>query len=91
MGIKDDGSTDRRHIKRSQKDAVVERVKELKAERDTGKVRPVGEKKWTVETWLTHWLTIVRPNLRFGAFRAYETAVRIHLIPGIGAHKLDKL
>ncbi|GAA1566122.1 site-specific integrase [Kribbella sancticallisti] len=91
MGLKDDGSPDRPHVKRKRKEDVVARVKELETERDSGKVRPVGEKKWTVETWLLHWLTIVQPNLRFGAYRAYESAARIHLIPGIGKHKLDKL
>jgi hypothetical protein len=33
----------------------------------------------------------VRPHLRDGLYSAYEVAVRVHLIPGLGAHKLNKL
>ncbi|TDO35875.1 site-specific recombinase XerD [Kribbella sp. VKM Ac-2527] len=91
MGVKDDGTPDRRHVKRKSKSDVVDRVKELEKERDSGKVKPVGKEKWTVAGWLTHWLTIARPNLRDGAYAAYEVAVRVHLIPGLGAHKLHKL
>ncbi|MEV6411861.1 site-specific integrase [Kribbella sp. NPDC051718] len=91
MGIKDDGTPDRRHVMRKSKDEVADRVTELENERDSGKIRPAGKKKWTVAEWLTHWLTIARPNLRDGSYDAYEVAVRVHLIPGLGAHKLNKL
>jgi len=91
MGVKDDGTPDRPHVKRRRKDDVVARVKELEKQRDSGKVRRAGPKKWTVAEWLTHWLTIARPTLRDGAYDAYEVAVRVHLIPGLGAHKLNKL
>ncbi|WP_083751108.1 tyrosine-type recombinase/integrase [Kribbella sp. ALI-6-A] len=91
MGVKDDGTPDRPHVKRRDKDDVVARVAELEKQRDSGKVRRTATKKWTVAEWLTHWLTIVRPNLRDGAYDAYEVAVRVHLIPGLGAHKLNKL
>jgi len=90
MGVRDDGKPDRRHIKRKVKSEVVERVKVLEKERDSGRIRKVGT-NWTVEAWLNHWLTIVRPNLRHGAYSAYEVAVRIHPVPGIGAHRLDKI
>lgn len=47
---------------------------------------------WTVEQWLTHWLeTVAPPVITENAYSAYEVAVRVHLIPGIGAHKLDRL
>ncbi|TDW18596.1 site-specific recombinase XerD [Kribbella kalugense] len=91
MGVKDNGQPDRPHVKRRRKEDVVARVKELEKQRDSGKVRRAGPKKWTVAEWLTHWLTIARPTLRDGAYDAYEVAVRVHLIPGLGAHKLNKL
>ena len=91
MGVKDDGAPDRRHVMRKSDDAVADRVKKLENERDSGKVRPASKKKWTVGEWLTHWLTIARPTLRDGAYDAYEVAVRVHPIPGLGAHKLNKL
>lgn len=43
--------------------------------------------------WLTHWLnTIVAPPvITENAYDAYENAVRVHLIPGVGAHRIDRL
>jgi integrase len=91
MGVKDNGEPDRPHVKRRRQEDVVARVQELEKLRDSGKPHRTAAKKWTVAEWLTHWLTIVRPNLRDGAYDAYEVAVRVHLIPGLGAHKLNKL
>ncbi len=53
---------------------------------------PSGQ-TWTAEQWLNHWLEniIAPPAITENAFIAYEVAVRVHLIPGTGAHKLDKL
>lgn len=91
MGLRDDGQPDRRHIERKTRAEVLERVKELERERDTGRVRKPGQ-RWTLETWLTHWLyNIAKDRLRRTGFEAYEVAVRVHLIPGIGAHRLDRL
>ncbi len=91
MGIKDDGTPDRRHINRKSKAAVVARIKELEKERDEGVTTRPGE-RWTLAAWLVHWLeNIARPNLRQTSYSAYRAAVHTHLIPGIGAHKLDRL
>jgi len=71
---------------------VAEKVRILERARDDGKVRKAGD-IWTVEQWLTHWLdTIVAPpTITENAFDAYEVAARIHLIPGVGGHRLDRL
>jgi len=91
MGVKDDGTPDRRHVERKSKAAVVARVKELEKERDEGIVTKPG-KRWTLEEWLVHWLeNIARPHLRQTSYSAYRVAVHTHLIPGVGAHKLHKL
>ncbi|MEV6287128.1 site-specific integrase [Kribbella sp. NPDC051770] len=91
MGVKDDGTPDRRHVERKSKAAVVARVKELEKERDEGVVTKPG-KRWTLEEWLVHWLeNIARPHLRHTSYSAYRVAVYTHLIPGLGAHKLQKL
>jgi integrase len=91
MGIRDDGKADRRHVERKSKAEVVAEVRRLEKERETGHVRKPG-KAWTVEAWLQHWLeNIARPNLRSTSYSAYRVAVEKHLIPGIGAHRLDRL
>lgn len=91
MGVRDDGRPDRRHVMRKSKAAVVAAVKKLEAERDSGRIRKTG-KSWTVESWLTHWLdNVVGPSLRATSVSAYRVAVLRHLIPGVGAHRLDRL
>lgn len=91
VGVRDDGRADRRHVRGTSKAVVVRKVHDLEKERDGGRVRRPGE-RWTVEAWLTHWLEhIARPNLRDTSFSAYRVAVRRHLVPGVGAHRLERL
>jgi integrase len=92
VGVKDNGRPDRRHTRGQNQSEVTKKVRKLERERDEGKVRKPGQ-TWTVEQWLNHWLyTIVAPpTIKANAWDAYENTVRVHLIPGIGAHRLDKL
>ncbi|MGO1055715.1 tyrosine-type recombinase/integrase [Crossiella sp. CA198] len=92
VGVKDNGKPDRRHVSGKTRAEVVDKVKALERERDAGRVRDTG-KRWTVTTWLQHWLEniVAPPAITENAYSAYEVAVRVHLIPGIGAHRLDRL
>jgi integrase len=92
VGVKDNGRPDRRHAGGKSKAEVTKKVDKLERERDEGKVRWVGQ-TWTVEQWLTHWLDTITvpPAITQSAFEAYEVAVRVHLVPGIGAHRIDRL
>lgn len=92
VGVKDNGKPDRRHVRGKDQAEVTRKVQDLEKARDDGKVRKAGE-NWTVEQWLRHWIetVIAPPVITENAFIAYEVAVRVHLIPGIGAHKLAKL
>lgn len=92
VGVKDNGAPDRRHVRGKTSAAVSKKVSDLERQRDEGKVRKPGQ-SWTVEQWLRHWLeTIVAPPvITENAFIAYEVAARVHLIPGVGAHRLEKL
>lgn len=91
VGVRDDGKPDRRHVERKTKAEVVVAVRELERQRDAGTVRKPG-KPWTVKAWLTHWLENVAPlTANDNTMVGYGVAVRKHLIPGLGAHRLDKL
>lgn len=91
VGVKDNGSTDRRHVERKTEADVIRAVRSLERQRDAGSIRKAGRAP-TVADWLSHWLEhIARPSVRYKSFRAYETAVRVHLIPGIGQHRVDKI
>jgi integrase len=92
VGTKDDGSPDRRHVQAKTRPEVARKVAKLEQGRDAGKVRKTG-KVWTVEKWLNHWLEniVAPPAITENAFSAYEVAVRVHLVPGIGKHRIDRL
>ncbi|WP_031470164.1 tyrosine-type recombinase/integrase [Sciscionella sediminilitoris] len=91
VGVKDNGKPDRRHVKRHTEPEVIDAVRKLERERDTGKTRKPG-RAMTVEQWLTHWVeNIAAPSVRPNTLVGYRAAVYGHLIPGIGAHRLDKL
>ena len=91
MGVRDDGKPDRRHVRGKDKATVTAKVQKLERQRDEGIVAKPG-RAWTVEKWLAHWLeNIARPSVRYKTYVGYRTAVHRHLIPGIGAHRLDRL
>ena len=53
---------------------------------------PVASKSWTVAEYLTYWLLhVVREERRPKTYQGYEGIVRLHLIPGLGKKRLDKL
>ncbi|GAA3100582.1 tyrosine-type recombinase/integrase [Streptomyces goshikiensis] len=91
VGVRDDGSPDRRHVERKTRAEVTAAVRELEKDRETKTVRKPG-KAMTVKAWLTHWIENVAPLVvNDNTMVGYSVAVRKHLIPGLGAHRLDRL
>lgn len=91
VGTKDNGKPDRRHVSGKSNAVVVRKVRALEKLRDQARVPQAGS-AWTVEGWLRYWLeSIARPSIRDSSYQAYRTAVERHLIPAIGAHRLNKL
>jgi integrase len=91
MGLTDQGRKDRRHVSSKSKAVVVEKVAALEKARDEGLAEQIPE-TWTVETWLTHWLEhLSRPFVKQSTYEGYRAAVTVHLIPGIGRHRLHTL
>ncbi|MEU6618064.1 tyrosine-type recombinase/integrase [Streptomyces parvus] len=91
VGVKDDGTPDRRHVSRKTRAEATKVVRELERQRDTGAVRKAGQ-WWTVKTWLTHWVeNIAAAHVSENTIDGYRVAVYHHLIPGLGAHRLEKL
>ncbi|MEU4653856.1 site-specific integrase [Streptomyces sp. NPDC023723] len=91
VGIRDDGTPDRRHVERKTRAEVTAAVRELEKQRDAKTVKKPG-KAWTVTAWLTHWIESVAPlAVNDNTMVGYGVAVRKHLIPGLGAHRLDRL
>src|SRR5690349_15491242 len=90
VGVKDNGTPDRRHVTGKTEAIVKRKVRALEKERDNGTLPKAGE-RWTVAKWLTHWLeNIATPSVRENTAAGYRVAVNVHLIPGLGAHRLEK-
>ncbi|MFG2579594.1 tyrosine-type recombinase/integrase [Streptomyces solisilvae] len=91
VGVKDDGTPDRRHVSRKTRADVTKVVRELEKQRDSTGVAKAGQ-TWTVQTWLSHWVeNIAAPSVGENTIDGYRVAVYHHLIPGLGAHRLEKL
>ncbi|WP_406050685.1 site-specific integrase [Streptomyces virginiae] len=91
VGVRDDGSPDRRHVERKTRAEVTTAVRKLEKEREAKTVRKPG-KAMTVKAWMTHWIENVAPlGVNDNTMVGYGVAVRKHLIPGLGAHRLDRL
>src|SRR3954453_5022141 len=85
-----DGKLDRRHVSSKSRRVVVARVRELERKRDSGMISETSTP--TVGWWLEHWLTTIAPRrVPQRTLESYESAVRKHLIPSIGRHRLDRL
>ena len=53
---------------------------------------PVASQNWTVAEYLNYWLEhIVKAERRPKTYQGYEGVVRLHLIPGLGKKRLNKL
>lgn len=88
VGVKNDGSPDRRHVSSKDRKEVVRKVRDLERQRDEGTVHQPGT-AWTVEKWLDHWLNdIAVMSTTPNGWDAYFYAVK-HLKKGIGKHPLS--
>ena len=92
VGVRDDGKPDRRHVGGKTQAEVAEKVGKLEQERDKGAVRKPGQ-RWRVSGWLRHWVSTIAapPNVSENTHDGYRVDVEHHLIPGVGAHWLDRL
>jgi integrase len=91
MGKKENGRRDRRHVLAAKSAEVVTKVRALEAKRDAGMVEAAG-KAPTVGDWLEHWLeNIAARKVRARTLESYRSTIRLHLRPGIGHHRLDRL
>ena len=91
VGVKDDGSPDRRHRKAKTEKEVMEKIQKLMNQKQSGQVAKAGP-VWTMEKWLTHWVeNISAPTVRDSTADGYRNDVYNHLVPGLGKHRIDKI
>jgi integrase len=92
VGIKDDGSPDRRHRMGRTQAEVTRKVRDLERNRDTGHLAGAA-RGLTVGEWMETWLTTIAPRRirRSTLDSTYAPKVRNRIIPGLGKHRLDRL
>lgn len=91
MGVRDDGSPDRRHVRGKNEKEVTDKVRKLERERDKGNAANAG-KAPTVEEWMTTYLdTIAARTLAPRSLDDYRSKARNWIVPAIGKHRLDRL
>lgn len=70
-------------------DEVREKLDRLKGNSANGV--PVPDRTITLAGYLDHWLVQVKETRRATTWRGYESAVRLHIAPVLGAKRLEKL
>lgn len=91
VGIKNNGKPDRRHRRGRTAVEVEDKIRVLEDKYAAGAVEKAGT-PITVATWLRQWLdTTTVTRLKYNTVKVYRTNVTEHLIPHLGAHRLDRL
>lgn len=91
MGLKREGARDRRHVSGTRRVDVVAKVRGLERQRDSSVAQEAGRVS-TVAEWLEHWLdTIVARKVRPRTLEGYRSKLRLHVVPALGHHRLDRL
>jgi integrase len=52
---------------------------------------PVPDRSWSMCEYLPYWLKVHAEELRAKTLEGYESVVRLHLMPGLGTKRLNKL
>ena len=96
VGIKADGSADRRHRKGRTEAEVTRKVRELERQRESGYVSKPGRAP-TLADWMAEYLDVLCERLVLSGSMAprtledYRSKTRHWIIPLLGKHRLDRL
>lgn len=93
MGVKDDGSPDRRHVMYKDVQRVADAVRELEKQRDAGSTKKASRHVPTVGEWMRTWLDTIAPRTarQSTVDEIYRPKVERWIIPGLGKHRIDRL
>jgi integrase len=86
---KPDGKRTRKYVYGKTREEVHDKWIRLQTQAKAG---PMATKVPTLGEFLTRWLAeVVEPNLAPLTYATYETFVRLYIVPGLGAKRLDRL
>ena len=85
-----DGVRRQKRVVRKSRNDCLEAMRDIRRDLLAGNL---PTRKITVEKWLNYWLGEILPakNLRPSTIDYYEQAVRLYLIPSLGAKRMDRL
>jgi integrase len=90
LGWDANGKQRRKYVSGKTRAEVNKKISALLGDQQRGV--PISTGTPTIREFLERWLEdVVKPNKRLGTYEAYESVVRIHLIPALGRHKIEKL
>src|SRR3978361_1881571 len=83
------GQRKRRPVYGASFDEVRQKLDKLKGNSANGGLVP--DRSTSLRDYLEYWLCEIAAHRRESTLRGYESAVRLHIIPVLGAKRLDKL
>lgn len=91
LGLTDNGKRDRGHVSAGKRSDVVVKLQALQTKRDAG-VTSTASSGETFGSWLQHWLTTIAVGrVRPSTWAGYESKIRVHIVPALGHHRLERL
>lgn len=86
-----DGKRRYKRVVRKSRNECVNALRDLKKELAAGRI--VAGKSVTVDKWMAYWLSDILPHrgVKPGTLSTYRTTSRLHIVPNLGAKRLDKL
>lgn len=90
LGVAPNGKRIRKELTAKSRNALIKKKRDALAQVARGSII-VGEKP-LMSAWLPHWLeNIAAPRIRPRVKQNYASYIKVHLIPAIGARRIDKL
>jgi len=91
VGYRLDGKPDRRKVKAKTEKACLQKLDEVRAKAAGGMLPERDKANVTVDRFLRVWLDAARQTVKASTLKRYEDLVNLHLIPGLGRHRLTAL
>jgi integrase len=91
VGYKPDGKPDRRVVYEKTRAECQRKLDELRQRAGSGLLGDAARERDSVAGHLERWLSTTRSNVRPKTHKRYGEIVRLHLVPGLGRHRLSAL
>lgn len=91
VGFRLDGRIDRRKVSAKTRGEVQAKLDALKSRAAGGTLLDAEKERATIKGFLERWLEAIKPTVRLSTWERYDSIMRLHVIPALGAKKLRAL